>query len=46
MGSNFCAIRRDPNVRAVILCSHTRAFTAGLDLKQDGLDIVVRRPCH
>ncbi|EGF99283.1 uncharacterized protein MELLADRAFT_40335, partial [Melampsora larici-populina 98AG31] len=41
MGSQFRAVRHDPNVRAVILCSNTRAFTAGLDLKQDGLSIVV-----
>ncbi|KAG0139762.1 hypothetical protein CROQUDRAFT_54255 [Cronartium quercuum f. sp. fusiforme G11] len=41
LGSHFRAIRHDPNVRVVILCSNTRAFTAGLDLKQDGLNIVV-----
>ncbi|KAH9810187.1 ClpP/crotonase-like domain-containing protein [Melampsora americana] len=43
MASQFRAVRHDPNVRAVILCSNTRAFTAGLDLKQDGLSIVVSK---
>ncbi|OAV88429.1 hypothetical protein PTTG_04066 [Puccinia triticina 1-1 BBBD Race 1] len=37
LGANFAKVRHDPDVRAVILCSSTRAFTAGLDLKEDGL---------
>ncbi|KAA1077416.1 hypothetical protein PGT21_006995 [Puccinia graminis f. sp. tritici] len=40
LGSNFAKVRQDPNVRAVILCSNTRAFTAGLDLKEDSLSLV------
>ena len=40
LGSNFAKVRQDPRVRAVILCSNTRAFTAGLDLKEDGLELI------
>lgn len=46
MATQFRAVRHDPNVRAVILCSNTQAFTAGLDLKQDGLSIVGSDPAR
>ncbi|MBW0472682.1 hypothetical protein O181_012397 [Austropuccinia psidii MF-1] len=46
LGSNFATIRGDPQVRSVILCSNTRAFTAGLDLKEDGLDLVGSDPAR
>lgn len=40
LATNFAKVRQDPDVRAVILCSNTRAFTAGLDLKEDGLQLI------
>ncbi|PLW22421.1 hypothetical protein PCASD_13452 [Puccinia coronata f. sp. avenae] len=40
LAANFAKVRHDPDVRAVILCSNTRAFTAGLDLKEDGLELI------